>query len=322
MKRILKGLLGLVIVAIFGIGIWGYAPDGDPAKLRAKYTNAASQFVDVGGGLSVHVRDEGKRDGPVLVLLHGSNASLHTWEPWVARLGSTYRIISVDQIGHGLTGPNPTRQYTASAFVGVLDAVMTRLNIPKFALAGNSMGGWIAWNYALAHPEKLTALILIDASGAPDARPKAIPIGFRLAQSPLIRPLLTSFTPRSIIERSLEQTIVDPALVTDAMVDRYWDMLRYPGNRQATGDRGGVRNRVVATPETMAKIAIPTLILWGDRDTLIPLSAGRWFDTHIPSSQLIVYTNIGHIPMEETPDTSASDTATFLARALAGPLES
>jgi pimeloyl-ACP methyl ester carboxylesterase len=322
MKRILKGLFGLIIVAIIGLGIWGYAPDRDPAELRAKYTTPASQFVDVGGGLSVHVRDEGKRDGPVLVLLHGSNASLHTWEPWVARLGSTYRIISLDQIGHGMTGPNPTRQYNAAAFVGILDAVMTKLNIPKFALAGNSMGGWVSWNYALAYPDKLTALILLDASGAPDAKPKAIPIGFRLAQSPIVRPVMTVFTPRSIIEASLKQTIVDEKLVTDAMVDRYWDMLRYPGNRQATGDRGGVRNRVLATPETMAKITMPTLILWGDRDSLIPVSAGRWFDTHIPNSTLIVYKNIGHIPMEETPDQSAVDVARFLQSALAAPPKS
>lgn len=316
MKRIVKGLFGLLIVAIIGIGAWGYAPDRDVGELRATYTNAASQFVDLGNGLNVHVRDEGKRDGPVLVLLHGSNASLHTWEPWVARLGSSYRIISLDQIGHGLTGPNPSRDYSATAFVGVLDAVMTKLNIPRFALAGNSMGGWVAWNYALAHPDKLTALILLDASGAPDAKPKAIPIGFRLAQSPLVRPVMTVFTPRSIIARSLEQTVVDPALVTDAMVDRYWDMLRHPGNRQATGDRGGVRNRVLATPGTMAKITMPTLILWGDRDTLIPVSAGRWFDAHIPNATLIVYPNIGHIPMEEAADRSAADVARFLTGAL------
>ncbi len=322
MKRIAKGLLGLIVVAIIGLGIWGYAPDRDAGELRAKYTNPASQFVDVGGGLKVHVRDEGKRDAPVLVLLHGSNASLQTWEPWVARLGSTYRIVSLDQIGHGMTGPNPTRQYNAAAFVGVLDAVMMKLNIPRFALAGNSMGGWVSWNYALTHPDKLTALILLDASGAPDAKPKAIPIGFRLAQSPLVRPIMTVFTPRGIIERSLKQTLVDPKLVTEAMVDRYWDMLRYPGNRQATGDRGGVRNRVLATPETMAKLTMPTLILWGDRDSLIPVSAGRWFDAHIPNSTLIVYKNIGHIPMEETPDQSATDIGTFLERALDGPKQS
>ncbi len=72
----------------------------------------------------------------------------------------------------------------------------------------------------------------------------------------------------------------------------------------------------------MARITVPTLILWGDRDTLIPLSAGRWFDAHIPNSTLIVYKGIGHIPMEETPDQSASDVGTFLGRALAGPTQS
>ena len=117
MKRFFKYTLALLAVALIGLFVWGYAPDTDAAAMKAKYANQASQFVDVGGGLTMHVRDEGNRAGPVLVLLHGSNASLHTWEPWVARLGAKYRIISLDQIGHGLTGPNPTDQYDADAFV-------------------------------------------------------------------------------------------------------------------------------------------------------------------------------------------------------------
>ena len=129
--------LGLIAVLF----VLGYTPDTDPAAMKAKYASPASQFVDVGGGLTMHVRDEGKRDGPVLVLLHGSNASLHTWEPWVAQLKDKYRIISLDQIGHGLTGPNPTGQYDGAAFVGTLDALINRLGVTRFALAGNSMGG-------------------------------------------------------------------------------------------------------------------------------------------------------------------------------------
>ena len=117
MYRLSKYVFTLLAIALAALFVWGYAPDTDPAAMKAKYSSAASQFVDAGGGLTVHLRDEGKRDGPVLVLLHGSNASLHTWEPWVARLGAKYRIISLDQIGHGLTGPNPTGQYDSAVLL-------------------------------------------------------------------------------------------------------------------------------------------------------------------------------------------------------------
>jgi pimeloyl-ACP methyl ester carboxylesterase len=311
MKRILTGLAALIVVGLIALFVWGYAPDRDPAVLRTKYANAASQFVDLGGGLTVHVRDEGKRDGPVLVLLHGSNASVQTWEPWVARLGGKYRIISYDQIGHGITGPNPTDDYSVNAFVDVLDRLVLKMGVSRFALAGNSMGGGIALSYAMAHPDKLTALVLVDAGGAPDAKPSSLPIGFRIARMPVINRLAEVITPRSLIEKSVRQTVSNQAIVDDKMVDRYWDLLLYPGNRRATGLRFSTL-RKQTNEKAVAAIKIPTLILWGEEDKLIPVSAGRWFAKTIPGSTLITYPGIGHIPMEETPDKSAADVDTFL----------
>lgn len=311
MKRALLWIVGLLAVALVALFAWGYAPDTDPAAMRTKYTNAASRFVEVEPGLKVHVRVEGKLDGPALLLLHGSNSSLQTWEPWVARLGKDYRIVSLDLTGHGLTGPHPRRDYRVETTVGVVDSVLTKLGINRFALAGNSMGGWISWNYALAHPEKLTALILVDAAGAPDSEPTAIPIGFRLARSPAVRPILKVFTPRSIIAKSLDQTMSVKAPLTDAAIDRYWELLRYPGNRQATGDRGSVK-RVPATREQMQRLTMPTLVMWGAEDKLIPVRAANWFANAIPGAKTVVYPKVGHIPMEEVPDRSAADVRAFL----------
>lgn len=302
-------LLGLATAALFA---WGYEADRDPAQLRAKYANATSRFVDIGGGLRVHVRDQGRRDAPTLVLLHGSNSSLHTWEPWVARLRDRYRIISLDQIGHGLTGANPADDYRASAYVDTLDRTLAKLGVTRFALAGNSMGGWVAWNYALAHPAKVEALVLVDASGPPAAKPTALPIGFRIAQMPGVNRLVRVITPRSLVEKSVRQSMSNQVVIDDAMVDRYWELLLYPGNRAATGQRFGTA-RTVASKETMARLTMPVLIMWGAEDKLIPLSAGRWFAAHIPGSRLIIYPRIGHIPMEEAPDRSAADVASFLA---------
>lgn len=319
MKKTLKWL-ALVIVILLSAGLAiGYTPDTDPTAMKAKYGGPASQFMTIEPGLTVHVRDQGRREAPVLVLIHGSNASLHTWEPWVARLGGQYRIVSLDLPGHGLTGAHPQGDYSARIFVDTVDRVLNRLGVQRFALAGNSMGGWVSWNYALRHPEKLTALILIDASGAPEGQATAIPIGFRLAQSPLFRPLLKIITPRAIVARSYRQSVSNQSIVTEAAIDRYWNLLRYPGNREATGIRqAAYGRRAPATPAQMATLTMPTLILWGQEDKLIPVASARWFARSIAGSRLIIYPGIGHLPMEETADRSAADALAFL-KAIAAP---
>ena len=313
MVRVLKwiggGLLLLVAVLLF----LGYAPDTDAGAMRAKYGGPPSQFVDLGGGLKMHVRDQGKRDGPVLVVLHGSNASLHTWEPWAARLGAKYRVISLDQIGHGLTGPNPTDQYDAAAFTGTFDALMVRLGVDHFALAGDSMGGWVAWEYALAHPDKVTKLILVDAAGPPEDPSRSLPIGFRLLRTPGINRLVEVISPRSVFAKSLHQTVSNQAIVNDAVIDRYWELNRYPGNRRATRLRTFAFRRDQDNAARVSAIRLPTLILWGVQDSLIPVAGADWFAAHIAGSRKIVYPGIGHLPMEETPDRSAQDVDAFLS---------
>ena len=314
MKRALKWIGGGLLVLIVGLVLIGYAPDSDRTIMRAKYGAPPSQFIDVGGGLTMHVRDQGTKDGPVLVLLHGSNASLHTWEPWVARLGAKYRVISLDQIGHGLTGPNPTDQYDAAAFTGTLDALMVRMGVNRFALAGNSMGGWVAWEYALAHPDKVSKLILVDAAGPPQDPNRKLPLGFRLLRTPGINRLVDYISPRSVFAQSLHQTVSNQAVVTDAVIDRYRDLNRFPGNRRATRLRSEVSHVHDDNAARVATITVPTLILWGAEDKLIPASGADWFAARIKGSRTIVYPGIGHLPMEETPDRSAQDVDAFLSQ--------
>jgi pimeloyl-ACP methyl ester carboxylesterase len=319
MKRIFKWIGGLLLVALIALFAIGYTPDTDTAEMRAKYASAASQFVDLGGGLTMHVRDEGKRDGPVLVLLHGSNASLHTWEPLVARLGAKYRIISLDQIGHGLTGPNPSGQYDGAAFVSTLDALMVKLGVTRFALAGNSMGGYVAWEYALAHPDKLTQLVLVDAGGPPDDPNKKLPIGFQIARTPGLNKIALVITPRSLFEKSMHGSVSNQAVVTPAAIDRYWELNRYPGNRKATGERFAQYAKRETNTGRLGEIKVPTLILWGAEDKLIPVSGADWFAARIPGSVKIVYSGIGHIPMEEAPDQTATDLDAFLSKPFPSP---
>ena len=308
----------LIAVALVAAFLFLRTPDTDPQAMRAKYAPAPSQFVDLGGGLTLHVRDTGPRDAPVLMLLHGSNASLHTWEPWARRLQGAYRVIRFDFPGHGLTGPSPQHAYGPRAFADVLERLRLKLKLPKFVLAGNSMGGSVAWHYALWHPERVQALILVDSSGQPEPKGAKPPFAFRVARTPVLRELAAQITPRRLIADSLPDAFHDRSLATPAMIDRYWELLRYPGNRTATLERfAGTPDP--ATPARLHALAMPVLILWGANDSLIPASSARWFAANIPQARVIVYPETGHIPMEERAEQSAADVARFLTALAPAP---
>ncbi len=311
MKRLGKWLAGLAAVLLLAFLVLR-TPDTDPAEMRAKYGGAPSQFVDLGGGLTVHLRDEGPRDAPVIVLLHGSNDDLHTWDQWADILDDRYRVVRFDTVGHGLTGASPDKDYSAAAMVALVGRVADKLALPRFTLAGNSMGGAVAAQYAMAHPERLAGLVLVDAGGAPKKGNARGNIGFKLAAMPGVNVLAESITPRFLIERSLRQSVAVEAAVTPQVVDRFWEMLRYPGNREATMIRFSTP-RATLDPVRLGAIRVPTLILWGEEDPLIGVNGARWYNRAIPGSRLVVYPGIGHLPQLEAPAQSAGDAAAFLS---------
>ncbi len=316
-RRIAIGA-GAVVLLIAGLLIAFQVPDIPVEQLRAKYGSPASQYVEVAPGTVIHLRDEGPRDGFPIVLLHGSNASLHTWEPWVARLDPKYRIISFDFPAHGLSGPVPSRDYSQTAYVGITEKVVDRLGLTRFAIAGNSMGGGVAWHYAAAHPEKVAALVLVDSVGQPEPGKSSPPIGFRIARIPVLRDLLASVLPRSMIDQSLHQSVSVQSIVTPAAVDRYWELLRYPGNRSATMDRFAGYKRQDDTA-LLQKLTMPTQIIWGREDKLIPVTSADWFSNNLPNARVTVLDKVGHIPMEEAPDRALAPVLDLLAQVAPPP---
>ncbi len=309
--RKLAGWLALIagLLALLYLGV--RTPDIPADEARTKYGTAESRYVEVRPGFQVHVRDQGS--GPAILLVHGSNASLHTWEPWVERLRERYRIITLDLQGHGLTGPIPNGCYSSECMVETVEAVRAKLGIERMAIGGNSMGGAVSWRYALTHPERVAALILVDSAGAQVKAERPPPIGFRIATMPGVRTLAETITPRAMIEASLEQSVSVKSAASPEKVTRYWELLRYPGNRQATLDRFATPR----SPVTEAMFApledVPTLILWGREDRLFPPAAALWFKRALPNAKLIIYDGVGHIPQEEVPDRSATDLMAFLA---------
>jgi pimeloyl-ACP methyl ester carboxylesterase len=313
MKIVLR-IVGVLVLASLVFVIAGvlatWAPDKTVDQLSARWAAAPSQFVLV-NGLQVHVRDTGPRDdvNPI-VLLHGTSASLHTWDGWAKELEGTRRVVRFDLPGFGLTGPNPENDYSIGVYVRFVLATLDALGIKNCVLAGNSLGGQIAWETALAAPQRISKLVLIDAAGYP-MQPQSVPIGFRIARMPGMRVLMEHVLPRGIIESSLRNVYGDPSKVTADLVDRYYDMTLRAGNRAAVGQRF----QQIAPDESSRIQAIhtPTLILWGAKDRLIPLENAKHFEADIKGSQLVVYENLGHVPHEEDALKTAASVKTFLA---------
>jgi pimeloyl-ACP methyl ester carboxylesterase len=309
--------LGAIVILVSAAFLVLQTPDSNPAEMQTKYGSVDSRFADTGGGMSVHYRDQGCRDCPAIVLVHGSNSSLHTFEPLVRILEDKYRLISYDQPGHGLTGPHPLDDYSAQGMFEAIDAVVDATGIEKFAIAGHSMGGWVAWRYALERPYHLSALILISASGAPPSPNSEKPrpyLGARIMRHPVGRFLGQHITPRYLVEQSLFDSIFDEARVTEKMVDRYWELLRLPGNRRAAGLLALV-DRESEYGRRLSELNLPTLILWGEEDLVVPLHNATTFDDLIPNSDLHVFKGVGHVAMEEVPGRTAAAVDNFLSKA-------
>lgn len=262
--------------------------------------------------MQVHMRDEGPRDDPVpLVLLHGTSASLHTWEGWAEGLKASRRVIRLDLPGFGLTGPTPDNDYTIEHYANFIHTFLDRLGVTRCVLVGNSFGGQVALAATLAKPARVDRLVLVDSAGYPMA-PDAIPLGFRIARLPVLSQIARVTLPRRVVEESIRDVYGDPTLVTPELVDRYFELTLREGNRKALAERlKHVPNDALTA--RIPGVSVPTLILWGGRDRLIPLAAGRRFANDIANSRLQIFDDLGHVPHEEDPVRTLAATNVFLA---------
>jgi len=308
--RIVGALLLLSAVAL----ALSRAPDRPVETLVGNWALPPSDFIEVRGQV-VHLRDEGPRDDPLpIVLVHGTSASLHTWEGWVRALKGQRRVISFDLPGFGLTGPfagaYAPDDYRGDTYARFVFDLLDTLRVPRAVVGGNSLGGEVAWRMAAMAPERVAALVLVDAAGTATA-PASMPLGFVVATAPGLDRLAEWVLPRSVVAQSLANVYGDPARVTPQLVDRYFELALREGNRRALR----LRLRQAGRGEDAARIATlrqPTLILWGGRDRLIPPAAGRLFEQQIPGSRLVVFDELGHVPQEEDPARSVAPVKAFL----------
>ena len=313
MAMLLRIVGALLLVTALALAL-SRAPDRPVETLVARWALPPSDFVDVRGQV-VHLRDEGPRDDPLpLVLIHGTSASLHTWEGWAAALKGQRRVISFDLPGFGLTGPF-AGQYTPDDYHGdtyarfVLD-LLNALQVPRAVVGGNSLGGEVAWRLAVMAPDRVAALVLVDAAG-PAFTPESVPLGFVVASLPMVNRVAEWVLPRSLVAHSVASVYGDPTRVTPELVDRYFELTLRDGNRRALGQR--MQHWVIGEGAgQIARITQPTLILWGGRDRLIPLAAGQHFQQQIAGSRLVVFDDLGHVPQEEDPARTVAPVKEFL----------
>lgn len=288
------------------------------ADLKARYGLPASRVFEPQPGLRVHYTDEGNRSGRTLVLVHGLAASVHAWRPWVQRLSADYRLLAIDLPGHGLTEAPAGYLASLDGNAALVDALARAAGAERFVLVGNSMGGAVSLAYAMAHPDKLDGLVLIDAAGWPGADgDRGGPPGFvGLFNNPLGRWFMKLIDPRLVITGGLKSAYHDESLVTKDVADRYANLAMAVGHRDILLTQRPQPARPW-TPADFARITTPTLVLAGEKDALIPVTDARAIAAAIPGARLVTYPEGGHLPMEQLPDETVRDLKAFLGAAQA-----
>ena len=299
--KIIVLFFGAILMLIFIFR----TPDVSIDSLKKNYTDQASRFVMI-DGLEVHYKDEGS--GIPIVLLHGTSASLHTWDGWTEELIKNYRVIRMDLPAFGVTEANENNQYDLNSYSQFLESFLNKLDLNEFILAGNSLGGSISWFYTANHKDQVKQLILLDPAGFPSQKER--PLVFRLAEVPLLSLALKHITPKFFIKDNLEQVYFDDSKVTDELIERYHQMILREGSRTAFVERAKLEG--ADNTYLLNLIKTPTLIIWGENDLWIPVEDGQKFKDRIANSSLVIMKETGHVPMEEKPFESVEYAIDFI----------
>lgn len=296
-----KGLLALVAmtVVLLAIGVMVYRDTPAP-EVEAKWATPPSQFIEI-DGVRMHYRDEG--EGPVVVLLHANYSSLFMWEPWVAALRDRYRVIRLDLPAHGLTGPEPSGNYTLERIQQLFEKFVDEKDLGRFTVVGTSIGGTVAMRFTADHPDRIERLVLISpGSLEPRVRGRTTP-----ANVPKVADVLGYILPKSFTRFMLTNDYGDPERVTEAVVDEWYEMWMREGNRLAMLNllrqyvSGGVEDKIRA-------VSVPVLLIWGEKNKRVPLALAYETEellVNSPEVRLEVLPGIGHMLVQEAPEASS-----------------
>ena len=320
MKKIIKitsaAIFILLIISIYN-SIYFDIPRNE---IISKHTKGSSEFLELEDGSKIHFRDEGNEAGKVILLIHGFNGSLFNYEPLVPHLSDNYRVISLDLPAHGLTGAVKSDLYSHEGFEKVIKEVIEILEVDSLYFVGHSMGGMIAWRYALNNLDQLDGLIIIGSPFIGSEKEyndfqsvNAPPAAFKIIESKFFRWILEYVTPRILVKEGVSQTVYDQSIVTDELVDQFHDIILMEGTRLAIGMLvDDHENDFIANPQDLRKITVPSLILHGEEDNLVDIRFVDHFVEQIPNVKLISYPKVGHMPPMEIPLQLAEDMRDFI----------
>lgn len=307
MRKILLIIFGFLLIGTVAILIWAYAPDKERAELQSKYLASPNDIIRILDG-DIHVRDSGlSKSGETIIMIHGLGSHLQTWNGWAKILEDQYRVIRFDLPGAGLSSPDANGDYSDERSLLLILALMDHLKVEKAHFIGNSLGGRLAWKFASQHIDRVNKLVLVSPDGFASQ-------GFEYgkpAEVPLVMNLMQYFLPKSMLRSNLEIAYNNPENLTDAVMDRYYDLMLAQGNRKALLDR--MRQTVLVEPEPLLeRISVPVLLLWGENDRMIPVLNAQDYLKVLPNAQLSILDNLGHVPFEESPDRSLIPVINFL----------
>lgn len=305
MKKVLISIASVTVLLVVVFFALQKAPI--PIEtLKQKYCTAESKFVEI-DGMNVHYRIEG--EGTPIVLIHGTGACLQTWDAWTDSLKKYYKVVRLDIPAFGLTGPRKDGNYSINMYTTFLHTFFQKIGIDTFAMAGNSLGGQIAWRYALAYPNQVTKLVLVDPGGYMPDKSKHGSIVFKLAKIKWLADLMGGFDTKLLVKQALKDVYYDDSKITPQLTQMYYDMSLREGNRESFSKR--VQQIFTEPKADVTKVTCPTLTLWGREDVLIDVSMAEHYK-QIPNSKLIIYENMGHVPQEEIPAQSVTDAINFM----------
>ena len=310
-KKLLRLLLALMAIAAIALTVFWFARPADVSfdEVRASVPNSAySHFADV-DGVRVHYQEKGT--GTPLILIHGFSSSTYSWKDLFEPLSKSFRVIAVDLKGFGFSS-KPDGDYTRRAQAILVGHLLDYLKIEKAWLAGNSMGGEVSLNFALQNPARVAGLILIDSAGVSVPGGNSLTPGY--VRVPVVGPVLIALalTSDRLVRQGLEKSFYDDAKITDERVAAYYRPLTTRGGQLAAGRARMQAGQFPIEPD-LNRIRVPTLIIWGAEDALIPLAAGRKMNSLIKDSKLVIIEKCGHVPQEELPERVFDEMTKFIA---------
>jgi pimeloyl-ACP methyl ester carboxylesterase len=264
-----------------------------------------AQAVDTPLGEVAYLEREAP--GPTVVLLHGFGANKDNWLRFAPHLPDSLHVVALDMLGHGESAYHPDSTYGVPRLVDGVRAAVDALGITRFHLAGNSLGGLVATRLALAAPERVASLFLLDPAGVEPPEPSPYREALADGENPLIPQTAAGYD--SLMALAFNDPPDLPWPAGDVLARQYAE--RAPINRQIWRD---INDPPLIVTDELPDLSVPAFLLFGADDRIIDPSSAEVWAEQVPDLRVVLLPDVGHAPMLEAPRTTARYYLDFLRR--------